>query len=207
MLRYILAALMIVALTALVFGSDGGGVDRRSTVKIVLPSGHGSGVHIGDGYILTAAHVTRGNKDITIKASNGEEIPAVVLWESTEYDVALLRVDDTRFLGSAHLSCRVAQAGEAIAAHGNPLFMERIITHGTVSGAPVKVERIWASVLPLSLPVAGGMSGGGLFDASGHLVGIIVGFPLQPLGFGMGTMVGISFAVDARTICNLLARG
>lgn len=207
MLRYILAALMIVALTALVFGSNGGGVDRRSTVKIVLPNGHGSGVHIGNGFVLTAAHVTHGAKEVTIYASDGTEIPAVVLWESKEYDIALLRADETRHLGRARLSCRVAQQGEAITAHGNPLFMERVITYGTVSGAPVSVGGFWASVLPLSLPVAGGMSGGGLFDANGDLVGLVVGFPLQPLGFGTWTMVGISFAVDARTICNLLARG
>ena len=34
---------------------------ETATVKIQVSNGHGSGVHIGDGFILTAAHVVGGS--------------------------------------------------------------------------------------------------------------------------------------------------
>ena len=37
-----------------------------STLKIETDTGHGSGVSIGKGYILSAAHVVKGAKTITI---------------------------------------------------------------------------------------------------------------------------------------------
>jgi Trypsin-like serine proteases, typically periplasmic, contain C-terminal PDZ domain len=48
-------------------------------VKIDLPDKHGSGAHIGRGYILTAAHVVEGITDAKVITDTGAEYPAVVL--------------------------------------------------------------------------------------------------------------------------------
>lgn len=206
MARLVLMALLIVAAIALLMGfQPGHGPDRRSTVKVSVHGGHGSGVHIGGGHIVTAAHVTRGSDTVTIKTHDGREIEAAVLWESDEYDVALLQIEDEAAVPSAALSCRTPNVHEVVTAHGNPLSMERIVTRGWIAGDAFSIEGMWVSVVPMSIPLAGGMSGGGLYDAWGRVVGIVVGVPVQPIGYG-ATFTGISFAVPGSVICNLLAR-
>lgn len=176
---------------------------RGPVVKLLVNGGHGSGVHIGDGYILSAAHVVQGG--ITAKLDDETEIEAETLWVNEAYDIALLRLKDSSRVASVNLACRVPEINEPITARGNPLRMEWITTRGWIAGAPLSVPLAWKSVLPMSIPLAGGMSGGGLFDRAGNLVGILVGAPLQRIGFG-ASFVGITYAVDGKTICNLLAR-
>lgn len=175
-------------------------------VKLMYGGGHGSAVHIGGGYLVTAAHVVDGQTgNAKAKFSDGGEHKATVLWINNQYDIALLRLDDGD-LEAANLSCRVPALHENVTAQGNPLFMENITTRGWIAGGPLSLAGTWLSVVPMSLPLAGGMSGGGLFDEAGNLVGILVGVPLQPIGFGGATFVGLSFAVDGKTVCDLLAR-
>lgn len=175
-------------------------------VKLSYAGGHGSAVHIGNGYLITAAHVVAGQAgDATAKFEDGTEHKATVLWYNEAYDIALLRLHDGA-LHAANLECRVPALHEKVTARGNPLFMEHITTQGWIAGLPLTLKNAWLSVVPMSIPLAGGMSGGGLFDDDGDLVGILVGVPLQPIGFGSATFVGLAFAVDGKTICDLLAR-
>lgn len=176
---------------------------RGPVVKLLVNGGHGSAVHIGDGYLVTAAHVVKDK--ITAKLDDDSTRETETLWVNAAYDIALLRIKDYSTIASANLACRVPTLNEDVFARGNPLRMEWITTRGWVAGKTLEVLPAWRSVIPLSLPLAGGMSGGGLFDSRGDLVGILVGAPLQPIGFGT-TLVGISYAVDGRSICNLLAR-
>lgn len=178
--------------------------ERGSVVKLLLAGGHGSGVHVGNGYIITAAHVAA-HGEITVKLDDGTEMPSTTLWINEAYDIALLRVDNFAGVASSRLVCRVPEVNETVIARGNPLAMEWISTRGWIAGKTLTVRGAWQSVVPMSLPLAGGMSGGGLFDENGDLVGILVGAPLQQIGYG-ASMVGISYAVDGRSICNLLAR-
>jgi serine protease Do len=176
-----------------------------SVAKIVLAGGHGSGVHIGGGYIVTAAHVTpKGGEIVTAKFDDDTERKAEVMWANEAYDIALLRIADPAGIDVAPLACRVPDLHESVIAKGNPLSLANITTRGWVAGGLMSLGP-WRSVVTLSIPIAGGMSGGGLFDASGRLVGILVGAPVQPIGYG-ATFVGLALAVDGRTVCDLLAR-
>ena len=175
-----------------------------SVVKLIDKTGHGSGVHIGGGYVLTAAHVPGGKKAMAYVRDDGKRGQAKVIWASPEYDVALMKLDAAEGLAESNLECRAPAKGETVLLEGNPLILEGITTWGRIAGGETSLGP-WASVLPVDASIAGGMSGGGAFDVEGNLIGINVGAMVQSLGLG-GTYVGLSLIVPGSTICGLLAR-
>lgn len=173
-------------------------------VKVMLESGHGSGVHIGDGYILTAAHVVGVNKEVTLKSSVGDIQKGAVLWANTTYDVALVRAERKGRLAAAHLSCRTAGVGENVEARGNPLMVEFVSAYGHVAGEP-RALGAWKSVLVIDSTTVPGMSGGPVYDDAGDVVGITVGVMAVPLGFG-ASLSGFGTVVPSSVACMLMGR-
>lgn len=175
-----------------------------STVKVILDDGHGSGVHVGDGYVLTAAHVAGNNKSVKLQLDDKSVITADVMWANEAKDVALLRFKDNGRVAASHLSCRVAVPGTRIEARGNPLSMENLSFEGRINGAPFNISH-FENVLPADLTVLGGMSGGGVFDENGEVIGISVAHAVTPLGmYPSWTRVGL--IVPGKTICELMGR-
>jgi len=170
-------------------------------VRVQLEKGHGSAVHIGNGYYLTAAHVSAEKPDITLRTDGGEEAKAEVLWYSRKHDIALMK--SNLLVRKANLECRRPAFKEVLELRGNPLNLEHISTWSRVAGNGVSLEGAWDQVLPLDGAIAGGMSGGAAFDMDGDLVGINVGAAVQPMGFS-GTFVGIAYIVPADVICGLM---
>lgn len=176
-----------------------------STFKVLANGGHGSGVHIGDRFVLTAAHVVTTADVVTLKADDGSVRQATVLWVNKDYDVALLRYDRDENIAMSTLACREAKAGETLLARGNPGSLEFVSTHGKVSGSARK-HGPWASVLVFDGTVAPGMSGGPTFDIAGRVVGLTVGLMAIPMGFN-AALAPISYVVPSSAVCTLLARG
>jgi S1-C subfamily serine protease len=182
-------------------------VTDASVVYVDTDRGHGSGVHIGDGYILTAGHVAENAKNLQIKTAGGKLRPADVIWINKEYDVALLRTDP-KGIGAATLSCRYAHVGEDIRAIGNPLSLEFVSSYGRISGDVRKLGP-WKSVLVTDLTTVMGASGGPVFDEGGALVGITVGVVSAPIPTPMGpvfALTGYGTVVPSKTVCDLMAR-
>lgn len=201
-----LAAVVVAALITAGFATKAEGVALLPpVVKVVLKEGHGSGTHIGNGYIVTAAHVVDGATEVRLKTSDGRERPADVLWANKTYDVALVRTRKFDNLAASPLSCRVPEVGEKVRAEGNPLAIEFLKSWGAVATSRNKFGP-WAEAIVVDLIVAPGMSGGPLFDEEGNLVGVLVGIPLMQLGFGNVSAVGFTYAVPASTVCGLMAR-
>lgn len=173
-------------------------------LKVVTATGHGSGVSIGNGYILTATHVVKDAAEVKVKTDSGEIIKAEILWTNAAYDIALLRVKDYAGFSSAPLSCRMASVGEVIHADGNPGPLEFVSTWGKVSGS-ARTLGPWRDALILNMTIVPGQSGGPVFDESGAVVAIAVGVLTVPLGFG-GSFVGMGFAVPGSAVCALMAR-
>jgi S1-C subfamily serine protease len=174
-------------------------VPASSHVKVLPEKGHGSGTHIGNGYVLTAAHVVGKATTVTVQGDNGASFEAEVLWANHAYDVALLRVDAGAALGVTPLSCAPNFAGQKVRAFGNPQMWEFVYTSGEVIGPP-REHGPWASVLPMDMTIIPGQSGGALV-ADGHVVGIAVGVMVQ--GYGLA---GVSYAVPAKIACDLMGR-
>jgi serine protease Do len=135
-----------------------------------------------------------------VTADNGDSTTLVdVLWLSNEYDIALLKVRDAKFLkdaGAADLACRTAQVGEDIRAEGNP-FAVRFVSQWGKVGSKVQSIGHWRHAFSIGAPLAPGMSGGPVYDASGKVVGINVG--ISPIG-------GFYIAVPSSTACMLMGR-
>jgi S1-C subfamily serine protease len=177
-----------------------------ATVMVVTDSGHGSGVHIGGGYILTATHVVGAAKSLTLKTDNGAKLDSTVLWSNPDYDVALLRIADPKALKSVSLSCRTPPVGEHVSVEGNPMKLEFQTTWGRIAGKTQVGGDMWKAVYVLDATIAPGVSGGPVFDSNRNVVGIAVGTMVS--GFGPFTRTGpaYSFTVPSRMVCNLMGR-
>jgi serine protease Do len=184
-----------------------------SAVKIIVGDGLGSGVHIGSGNILTAAHVVGDAKTVKIKTFAGIEGDADVLWINKEFDVALIHTGGN-VSGSSELDCREPRFGEQLQAIGNPLGIEFVASFGRVAGSGRELGN-WKRVIVTDMTTVMGQSGGGVFANDGRIVGINVGVTLAPLKSGKDaagadtytpTMTGFGFVVPASVVCDLLAR-
>ncbi len=173
-----------------------------ATVKVILKNGHGSGVHIGNGFVLTAAHVTGDTATVELKTKDGKTRPADVLWVNKTYDIALLRTSP-EILPAAHLDCRLVSDGTIIEAVGNLQKIEFVSAYGRIAGEP-RAQGPWKSVFVTDITTVQGQSGGPVF-ADGDLVGITVGVMAAQAGFS-SSLVGFGFVVPSSDVCALLGR-
>lgn len=186
-----------------------------SLVRVNVNEGHGSGVYIGNDIVITAAHVVKGAKGVSLLSESLAVQSGAVLWASEEYDIAAIRVTNGGQYHAARLDCGDLEVGESITAAGSPLGEDFLYIPGTVVGGERKVGP-WESVVVAALPVTSGNSGGPVYDDCGNLVGIVVGVMLNPIAsvdvptsindFDR-SQVGISYVVPASTVCGLLGRG
>jgi len=175
-------------------------------VDIDNGSGHGSATHIGNGVFLTAGHVTKDANVLNIRTNDGDTLPAKVLWQNNEYDVALIYVKDYQKIASVPLSCAPNFVGQDITITGNPLGARNAKSWGHVSGTDLtgledKYEGMWKKLITLDISAAPGVSGAGVIDSSGKLVGILVAGMVSDRG-----TFPYTFAVPASVACHLLAR-
>lgn len=175
-------------------------------VMVVLKGGHGSGVHIGNGIVLTSAHVVGSETAVTLKGPSGAWQQAHVIWKSDKYDVAALRPDVPRKLGVAPLNCTIPAVGEYAIAYGSPINDEFLYLPGYVVGKPVKVGNL-ESVSRAAIPVTSGNSGGPVFDSKGRVIGIVAAVQVATLFNQYPSQTGIAYFVPGNVICGLLGRG
>lgn len=161
--------------------------------------GHGSGVHIGDGFVLTAAHVVGDKTKMRLLADDNQAMEAEVLWTNRAYDVALMKVQRP-VMKSAPLSCSDAKVGTPVRAYGNPMDITFVFTSGTVSGKAREVGP-WREALPIDGAVIPGQSGGGVVDTEGRVVGVTVGMMMMPFG-----PAAFGLVVPSSTVCRLMGR-
>lgn len=166
-------------------------VNPRNIAKEYLPTdkrdpdawkGNGSGFFLNsNGYIATNYHVVEGTTALQVNFTrNGkkESYPASVVVTDPQNDLAIIKIDDKSFNGSAPLPyglrTRTKDTGSEVFAMGYPMAdvmgSEVKFTNGTISsksgiGGDVRVYQI-------SVPIQPGNSGGPLFDMDGNVVGI-----------------------------------
>ena len=177
-----------------------------ATVRIDNPNGgHGSGVHLGDGRILTAAHVVEGHSEVAVRYSKGGEDKATVVYVNRQYDFAVIQVS---YAGpAAVLSCAIVEVGAPLEAIGNPWALEFVTTRGHASGASRQLGP-WAEIRVDNIVTGPGMSGGPVFDRrTGRLTGITVGGLAQGSGFAPVFTLGYSFTLPTSVICRLMKDG
>lgn len=169
-------------------------------LKVSDPLGHGSGVHIGNGYVLTAAHVVGANKIMTVTDSERRVLAGEVLWSNAAYDVALLKLPGAAYVETASLSCAPNYVHQRVSVYGNPQDLEFVFTSGQVNGVARKWA-IWRELVPVDITIIPGQSGGAAIDDLGNVVGIAVGVMIWQYG-----LTGQGFIVPGSVICQLMGR-
>ncbi|QDP65984.1 MAG: putative peptidase/serine protease [Prokaryotic dsDNA virus sp.] len=176
-------------------------VELMSTVvKVQGKNGHGSGVLIAPGLILTNRHVADTPGDKTIKFKDGTERPAKVVAKSEGSDWAVMKMDDPVDSDPAKIDCREPEFGERVTAMGNPMRLEWVISDGVVSSMfdakKVKLYVFDADIGP-------GSSGGPVFDDDGELIGLSTAVFPAVVGFGQSSLMGLSGFTSIHDFCSL----
>lgn len=188
-----------------------GPVTSEAAVKITTATGHGSGVHIGRGYIVTSAHVIKGNPTVSIKTEGGKTASATVLWTDAVHDIALLRTPLS--MPAADMSCTTEKVGTTVMAVGNPMGQEFVSAYGHIASAARELPGL-KRVMVTDMTVVMGQSGGPVF-AGDKMVGIMAAVMLAPLQSGVDqngaaqyvpSLVGFGYVVPASTVCELMGR-
>ena len=129
-----------------------------------------------DGYILTNYHVVENSNSITVAMYNGDTYDATLIGYDESNDVAVLMVDAEGLSPVVLGDSDNLNVGDSVVAIGNPLgTLSGTVTDGIVSALErqVTIDGNNMTLLQTSAAVNPGNSGGGLFNASGELIGIV----------------------------------
>ncbi len=144
----------------------------------------GTGVHLRDGYILTARHaVERQNgstanvpQTILILTQRLEELPAKLVGDNPYLDLVLYKLTymvDSLDHAALSFSVLDATTGQQVFTVGYPLGWGPTIAYGRVGNPNTFLQTVDTRLIQSDVPVCSGNSGGGLFNAEGELVGIM----------------------------------
>lgn len=167
-------------------------VIRGSMLGQYVYEGAGSGVIISnDGYIVTNNHVIDGASKIMIKLKNSDVYEASVVGKSSEYDIAVLKIDANDLQSVILGDSEKLVVGDTAVVVGNPLGSGATVTNGIISALDREID-LGDSIMNLlqtNAAVNPGNSGGGLFNGKGELVGIVVaksaGEDIEGIGFAI----------------------
>ncbi len=165
-----------------------------------VTSGAGSGVIMSkDGHIITNFHVVADSSGksyadvIKVSLKNGNEYEATVIGGDSAADIAVIKVEtDEELVSAVFADSDKLKVGEEVIAIGNPLGeLSGTTTNGIISALArkVNIEGVDMNLLQTNAAVNPGNSGGGLFNMSGELVGIVnaksSGTGIEGLGFAI----------------------
>ncbi len=169
-----------------------------------VSEGAGSGVVITeDGYILTNNHVIQGANSIMVTLQNGETYNAVVVGSDSENDIAVLKIEAKGLTPAVFGNSDELRMGDMAIVIGNPLgTLGGSLTQGRISALEreIELEGQTMTLLQTDAAVNPGNSGGGLFNDSGELVGIIVAKSIST------DVEGIGFAIPIDDVKELVAQ-
>lgn len=200
---------------------------KRATVGLFSPEhetfkqtgkGHfvmqASGVHLHDGYILTAHHAVerdeRGKRivqeEIRVLTTDLEELPAKLVGVSAFLDIAVYRLTDgAGRLPNVGFAEREPQAGDAVLTIGYPLGWGPAFGFGRIGNPNTFLPTAEGRLMQLALAACSGNSGGGLFNEQGELVGVMHAIIETEKEEGPGRCSQFAFAVPGPLVHRVVA--
>src|SRR5262245_57296077 len=162
------------------------------------PTSLGSGFFIDqNGTVVTNHHVIEGAEEITIRTSDGRDLPADIVGSDEATDIAVLRVrGGGRFQYVTFDDASHVRVGDWVVAVGNPFGLDGTATAGIVSamGRRDAGSSAYVDYMQIDAPINRGNSGGPTFDLHGNVIGVNSAI-FSPTGGN----VGIGFAIPANT--------
>jgi S1-C subfamily serine protease len=174
-----------------------------SVVQVETRNGVGSGVIIrSDGYVLTAAHVVAGSREVTVRLADGTRLDGRLVGADANSDVAVVRVDETGLPAAATTTdIRVGQMAIAI---GSPWGLDQTVTSGVVSSVARTVvgsDGVPRTMIQTDAPINPGNSGGALADRHARVIGIN-----SAIYSSSGGSDGVGFAIPIDTALSVAGR-
>jgi S1-C subfamily serine protease len=171
----------------------------------------GSGeILTSNGYIVTNSHVVHGATTFDVVLSNGQTMPAQLVGDVPQQDLAVLKVAGSNMPAIAVADSSQAQVGEYVIAMGSPLGLEQSATSGIVSALDREgTEKVDGNTYTLkgmiqtSAPINPGNSGGALVNSHGQLLGVPTLSAVDPHSGGSAN--GIGFAIAANQMKAVVA--
>lgn len=158
-----------------------------------VSEGAGSGVVFSkDGTIITNNHVIDGATNITVTMHDGTTYPATLIAKDSKTDLAVLKIEKNDCKPVILGDSDALIVGEAAVAVGNPLGeLGGTVTNGIISALDreITLDGRTHNLLQTNAAISPGNSGGGLFNAKGELIGVVVakssGSDVEGLGFAI----------------------
>ena len=185
------------------------GLSTRGLSPFSVPTtGVGSGVIItSNGYILTNKHVVADSSSLMVELSDGTQLRATIVKESTTNDLALIKVEATGLTAATIGDSAKIQVGQTAIAIGSPLgTYTETVTKGIISatgreitvtdeltGRPTTLR----DLIQTDAAINPGNSGGPLLDATGAVVGLSTAVA--------GNAEGLGFAIPINAASDLIA--
>ena len=194
-------------------------VGRAGALEAPLPEGENGRAQSGTGFIWDAAghivtndHVVEGAGSLAVRLATGQVLRAQRVGTAPNYDLAVIRVDNTRSLPPpvAIGASDDLKVGQWVFAIGNPFGLDQTLTTGIISALkrrlPTSAGREITNVIQTDAAINPGNSGGPLLNSAGRVIGVNTAI-LSPSGTSAG--IGFAIPIDAvnRVVPELIRRG
>ncbi|MBX6362215.1 MAG: trypsin-like peptidase domain-containing protein [Acidobacterium ailaaui] len=168
---------------------------------------HGTGVYVGNGYVLTAAHVAQAWNDRKVVEFHGHRgyWRVEMVWRDAVADIALLRVTEVPAdVPAARLYCGELRYAQPVTMIGFPIDLPISVSLGQImSPYPHGDDQS----IPAAIPTAPGNSGSPVFDTEGRVVGVLSKL-VEGAVNGVPYMFPYGYiAPTTGTVCKALADG
>jgi S1-C subfamily serine protease len=169
-----------------------------STVQIETDAGLGSGfVYDTAGYIMTAGHVVDGSTSVSVRLSDGTQLPGKVVGNDPTTDVAVIKIEAEGLRAAPLAIGTPLEVGQMAVAIGSPFGLDNTVTAGVISSVGQPLPNSggeFRGMIQTDAAINPGNSGGPLANRQAQVIGINDAIFSQS-----GGNDGIGFAIPIET--------